>query len=58
MKSFERGDTVRVLEGVFANFPGVVTDVSADNKKLAVAVTVFSRSTTIELDVAHVKKAG
>jgi len=58
MKSFERGEKVRVLEGVFANFPGVVKDVSADRKKLGVAVTFVGKSNAIELDIAHVKKVG
>jgi transcription termination/antitermination protein NusG len=58
MKAFEPGDKVRVTEGVFAHFPGVVTDVSADRKKVRVSVTIFSRSTALELDVAHVQRAG
>jgi transcription termination/antitermination protein NusG len=58
MKSFERGDKVRVMEGVFAHFPGVVTDVSADHKRLKVAVTFVGKSNAVELDIAHVEEAG
>jgi len=58
LKSFESGDRVRVMEGVFAHFSGVVTDVSADRKKLEVAVTFVGKSNAIELDIAHVEKTG
>lgn len=54
--SFEAGDEVRVIEGAFANFSGVVEDVKPEKQKLKVKVSIFGRSTPVELDFSQVEK--
>jgi transcriptional antiterminator NusG len=53
---FERGEQVRIIEGPFANFTGVVDDVNAERNTLKVSVTIFGRSTPVELDFVQVEK--
>jgi len=47
---------VRIIEGPFANFTGVVDDVNTDRNTLKVSVTIFGRSTPVELDFVQVEK--
>ena len=54
--SFERGDQVRINEGPFASFNGVVDDVNTDRNTLKVMVTIFGRATPVELDFLQVEK--
>jgi transcriptional antiterminator NusG len=55
--SFDEGENVRVIEGPFANFSGIVEEVKAEKQKLRVLVSIFGRATPVELDFAQVEKA-
>ncbi len=55
--SYEDGDSVRVTEGPFANFTGVVVEVKPEKQKLRVNLSIFGRATPVELDFAQVEKA-
>jgi len=53
---YEKGENVRVIEGPFANFNGVVDDVLEGRNKLRVMVSIFGRATPVELDFTQVEK--
>jgi transcription antitermination factor NusG len=53
---FQKNESVRITEGPFANFNGVVDDVNEDRETLKVMVTIFGRSTPVELDFGKVEK--
>jgi len=53
---FQRGDKVRVIEGPFMNFIGVVDQVIPEKEKLIVLVTIFGRETPVELSFSQVEK--
>jgi transcriptional antiterminator NusG len=53
---FEEGDQVRVVDGPFNNFQGIVDEVKPDKEKLRVLITIFGRSTPVELDFIQVNK--
>lgn len=53
---FEKGENVRVVSGPFATFAGIVDEVHGGRGKLRVLVSIFGRSTPIELDFAQVEK--
>jgi len=54
--SFESGARVRINEGPFASFEGIIDEVNADRNTLKVMVTIFGRSTPVELDFLQVEK--
>ncbi len=53
---FERGDSVRIMDGAFANFNGYVDEIDEDHDKLRVMVTIFGRQTPVELNFLQVEK--
>jgi transcriptional antiterminator NusG len=54
--SFDKGDLVRINEGPFTSFNGVVDEVNLDKNTLKVMVTIFGRATPVELDFLQVEK--
>ena len=54
--SFQPGELVRVVDGPFADFNGTVEDVNYEKSKIRVAVSIFGRSTPVELDFGQVDK--
>jgi len=53
---FEKGEDVRVIEGPFVNFNGVVEDVNHDKGKVKVMVSIFGRATPVELEFPQIER--
>lgn len=54
---YQVGDQIKVTEGPFANFAGSIEEVKADKQKVRVSVSIFGRSTAVELDFNQIEKS-
>ena len=54
--SFEKGESVRIIDGPFKDFSGSVEDINYEKSKLRVSVVIFGRSTPVELEFGQVEK--
>ena len=54
---FQKGDSVRIIDGPFTNFVGSVEDVDMDHARLNVMVSIFGRQTPVELNFFQVERA-
>lgn len=53
---FREGDSVRIIDGPFTNFSGIVEDINPDQGRMRVLVSIFGRETPVELDFLQVEK--
>jgi len=53
---FEKGETVRIIDGPFTNFTGYIDEVDAEHEKVKVMVSIFGRQTPVELSFSQIEK--
>lgn len=54
---FQKGESVRIIDGPFTNFIGIVEDIDIDHGRLCVMVSIFGRQTPVELNFFQLEKA-
>jgi transcriptional antiterminator NusG len=54
--NFDKGENVKIIDGAFKDFTGVVDEINDDRSTLRVMVTIFGRATPVELDFYQVEK--
>ncbi len=55
--AFETGETVKITDGPFQNFTGVIEEIEPERGKLKISVSIFGRSTPVELEYWQVERA-
>jgi transcriptional antiterminator NusG len=53
---FDKGESVRIIEGPFLNFNGTIEEVNSEKQKIKVSVSIFGRATPVELEFWQVEK--